>query len=97
MVNKMKRIAKLCKRNLRIDKEKYAAKFVKKKIKSFLDKGCLVKVDKNSYLLFEKEEHCLVLYYLERILFDLFKNIKFEKEEKEIRVFFSSIINNKMY
>ena len=46
-------------------------------------------------MLFEKEEHYLILVYLERIFFDLFKNISFEKEEKEIRVFFRMILIQK--
>ena len=59
-----------------------------KKISSFLNKGYKIEVDEKSYLLFEKEEDYLILVYLERIFFDLFKNISFAKEEKEIRVFF---------
>ena len=59
-----------------------------KKISSFLDKGYKIKVGEKSYLLFEKEEDYLILVYLERIFFDLFKNISFAREEKEIRVFF---------
>ena len=87
MVNKMPSVAKFCKKNKKFD-EKLTAKSFKKKLSSFLHKGYLIKVDEKSYLLSEKEEHYLVLVYFERIFFDLFKNIKFEKEEKEIRVLF---------
>ena len=63
-------------------------------VKSFKNKIHLflstVKVDKKSYLLFEKEDY-LILIYLERIFFDLFKNISFINDEhKKIRVFFVS-------
>ena len=87
MVNKMPIIAKFSKKNKKFDKKSSTAKSFKK-ISSFLHKGYIIKVDEKSYLLFEKEEHYLILVYLERIFFDLFKNITFEKEEKEIRVFF---------
>ena len=61
-------------------------KIFKYKIISLLKKGYFVKIDDDNFLLFEKEEHYIVLFNLERILFDLFENIKFEKEEKEIKV-----------
>ena len=65
------------------------AKSFKNEIHLFLSGGYKINVDKKSYLLFEKEEHYLILIYLERIFFDLFKNISFTNEEdKEIRVFF---------
>ena len=52
-------------------------------------KSFKIKVDKNSYLLLEKEEDYLILKYLERIFFDLFRNISFTNDEhKKIRVFF---------
>ena len=71
------------------------AKSFKNKIHLFLSKGYKIKVDKKSYLLFEKEEDYLILIYLERIFFDLFKNISFTKEDKEIRVFFRMILMEK--
>ena len=77
MVNKMSSAAKYCERNVKI---------FKNKVISFLKEGYYDKIDDNNFLLFEKEEHCIVLLNLERILFDLFENIKFEKEEKEIKV-----------
>ena len=65
------------------------SKSFKNKIHLFLSRGCNIKVDKKSYLLFEKEEHYLILIYLERIFFDLFKNISFSNDEhKKIKVFF---------
>ena len=69
------------------------AKFFKNKLQLFLSKGYKIKVDKNSYLLFEKEEHYEILIYLERVFFYLFKNILFiddddDDEHKKIRVFF---------
>ena len=39
-------------------------------------------------MLFEKEEHYHVLVYLERVFFDLIKNIKNYGEEREIRILF---------
>ena len=64
-------------------------KSFKNKIHLFLSTGYKIKVDKKSYLLFEKEEDYLILIYLERIFFDLFKNISFINDEhKKIRVFF---------
>ena len=52
-------------------------------------KSFKIKVDKNSYLLLEKEEDYLNLKYLERIFFDLFRNISLTNDEhKKIRVFF---------
>ena len=86
MVNKMTSTAKLSERNASFEKENILAKILKDKIKSFLKKGWFVKIDDNNFLLFEKEEHYFALRTLERILFDLFENIKFEKEEKEIGV-----------
>ena len=78
------------------------AKFLKNKLVLFLSKGHKLKVDKKSYLLFEKEEYFDILIYLERVFSDLFKSIIFleldEDDEdfeeyfydkhKEIRVFF---------
>ena len=72
------------------------AKVLKNKIKLFLSKGYRIKVGKNSYMLFKKEEDYEILIYLERVFFDLFKNILFINDEhKEIRVFFRlSLIEN---
>ena len=65
------------------------AKSFKNKIHLFLSRAYKIKVDKKSYLLFEKEKHFLILIYIERIFFDLFKIISFTNDEhKKIRVFF---------
>ena len=77
MVNKMSSAAKYGERNVKI------SKYI---IKLFLKKGNFIKIDDNNFLSFEKEEHYLNLLYLERILSDLFENIKFGREEKEIKV-----------
>ena len=51
-------------------------------------KGYKIKVDKNSYILFKKEEDYEILIYLERTFFDLFKNLLFnDDDDQEIRVF----------
>ena len=63
------------------------AKFFKNKLQLSLIKGYKIKVDKNSYILFKKEEDYEILIYLERVFFDLFKNLLFN-DDKEIRVFF---------
>ena len=66
-------------------------KSFKNKIHLFLSTGYKINVVKKSYLLFEKEEDYLILIYLERIFFDLFKNISFINDEhKKVRVFFVS-------
>ena len=81
--NKMSRNVKFCKKNkVLINAESSTAKTL------ILDNGYKIEVDEKSYLLFEKEEHYLFLVYLERMIFDLFKNIRFQNQEKEIRVFF---------
>ena len=79
----MSRNVKFCKKNkVLINAESSTAKTL------ILDNGYKIEVDEKSYLLFEKEEHYLFLVYLERMIFDLFKNIRFQNQEKEIRVFF---------
>ena len=59
------------------------------KIHLFLSTGYKIKVDKKSYLFFEKEEDYLILIYLERIFFDLIKNISFINDEHKKSEFFS--------
>ena len=76
MDNKMSSAAKYGERNVKIFKYKV----------SFLKKGYYYKIDDNNFILFEKEEDYFLLRNLERILSDLFQIIKFEKEEKEIKV-----------
>ena len=77
MVNKISSAAKYGGRNVKI------SKYI---ILSFLEKGYFVKIDYNNFLLFEKEEDYLNLLYLERMISDLINDIKFEREEKEIKV-----------
>ena len=74
MVNKMLSSSKYCERNV------ISSDYIKK---LFLRKGFFVKIDDDNFLLFEKEKHYLHMLYLEIMLFDLFENIKFAKEEKE--------------
>ena len=51
--------------------------------------GYRIKVGKNSYILFKKEEDYLNLIYLERVFFDFFKNLLFiHDEDKKFRLFF---------
>ena len=71
MVNKMPRVVKIFKNKLLL----------------FLSKGFKIKVDKNSYMLFKKEEDYHILFYLERVFFNLNKNLLFNDDEI-IRVFF---------
>ena len=70
MFNKMERVVKIFKNKLLLS----------------LSKGFKIKVDKNSYMLFKKEEDYDILFYLERVFFDLYKNLLFIDEI--IRVFF---------
>ena len=63
------------------------ARFFKNKFHLSLSKGYKIKVDKNSYILFKKEEDYEILFYLERVFFDLFKKLLFNDDEI-IRVFF---------
>ena len=64
MVNKMERVLNI----------------FKNKLLSSLSKGFKIKVDKNSYMLFIKEEDYDILFYLERVYFDLYKNLLFNDE-----------------
>ena len=51
-------------------------KIFKNKLLLSLSKGFKIKVDKNSYMLFKKEDYD-ILFYLERVFFDLYKNLLF--------------------
>ena len=62
-------------------------KIFKNKLLLSLSKGFRIKVDKNSYMLFKKEEDYDILFYLERVFFNLYKNLSFNDDEI-IRVFF---------
>ena len=61
-------------------------KFFKKKLLLSLSKGFKIKVGKNIYMLFKKEEDYDILFYLERVFFDLYKNLLYNDEI--IRVIF---------
>ena len=45
-------------------------KIFKNKLLLSLSKGFKIKIDKNNYMLFKKEEDYNILFYLERIFFD---------------------------
>ena len=92
VIYKMPCPTKLCE-NKMVNKMSSAAKYGERNdigsdyiMKSFLKKGYFVKIDDDNFLLFEKEKHYLHILYLEIMLFDLFENMKFAKEEKEIGV-----------
>ena len=55
--------------------------FLKNKIKLFMSNGYRIKVGKNSYILFKKEEDYVNLIHIERVFFDLFKNLLFKHDE----------------
>ena len=73
------------------------ANFLKNKIKLFMSGGYRIKLDKNNYILFKKEEDYKILFYLERVFFDLFKSILFNDEHKSIRVFFRMTLIENYY
>ena len=52
-----------------------------------MTKGYRIKVGKNSYILFKKEEDYLYLFFLEKVYFDFYNNLFFKQDEK-IRSFF---------
>ena len=54
-------------------------KIFKNKLLLSLSKGFKIKVDKNSYMLFKKEDYD-ILFYFERVFFDLYKNLSFNDE-----------------
>ena len=57
-------------------------KIFKNKLLLSLSKGFKIKIDKNNYMLFKKEEDYNILFYLERIFFDLNKNLLFNMKKK---------------
>ena len=64
-------------------------KTFKNKILLSLSKYFKIKLDKNNYMLFKKEGDYTILFYLDRIFFDLNKNLLYNYDEKEeIKVFF---------
>ena len=60
----------------------------KNKLLLSLSKDFKIKLDKNNYMLFKKEEDYNILFYLERIFFDLNKNLLCSYDEKEKVKFF---------
>ena len=69
--------------------------FLKNKIKFFMSKGYRIKVEKNRYILFKKEDY-VNLINIERVFFDLFKNLLFKHDEdKNIRLFFRLLLIEK--
>ena len=50
-----------------------------------MTKGYRIKVGKNNYMLFKKEEDYDTLFYLERVFFYFFRH---DKEDKKIRLVF---------
>ena len=70
--------------------------FLKYKIKFFMSKGYTIKVEKNSYILFKKEEDYVKLINIERVFFDLIKNLLFRyDEDRNIRLFFRLLLIEK--
>ena len=69
--------------------------FLKNKIKLFMSNGIRIKVGKNSYILFKKEDY-VNLIHIERVFFDLFKNLLLKHDEyKNIRLFFRLSLTEK--
>ena len=64
----------------------------KNKLRFFVTKGYRMKVGKNSYILFEKEEDYLNMFYLEKVLFDFYSNVIFKKDNEVGLLFRLSLI-----
>ena len=87
MVNKMSSSAKLSYKIEKKSKEKIESVELLKNKENFMNlKGYRIKVGEDSFILFEKEEDYLVLFYLEKVFFDFHNNLFYEKEG--IRLFF---------
>ena len=86
---------KFCKKHKMPSKVKMNSKAIvlKNKEKLFNMKGYRIEVDKDSYILFEKEEDYLKLFYLEKVFFDFYNNLFSDQEE--IRLFFRLILIKK--
>ena len=69
--------------------------FLKNKTKLFMSNGYRIKVGKNSYILFKKEEDYVNLIHIERVFFYLFKNLLFKHEDINIRLFFRLLLIEK--
>ena len=68
--------------------------FTKDEIISYITKGYKVKVDKKSYMFFEKEEDYLNLFILDKVYNDLYNNL-FSDRDCEIRLYFRMILIEK--
>ena len=87
MVNKMSSSTKLCNKIEKQSKEKIESVELFKNKENFMNlKGYRLTVGEDSFILFEKEEDYLVLFYLEKVFFDFHNNLFYEKEG--IRLFF---------
>ena len=87
MDNKMSGAAKFCNKNKKQSKENIKSQELLKTKEKFMNlKGFRIKVGEDTFILFEKEEHYLVLFYLEKVFFDFHNNLFNEKEV--IRLFF---------
>ena len=88
MDNKMSSPAMLCKENKKQIKEnkkqikenKKNQELLKNKEKFMNLKGYRIKVGEDTFILFEKEEIYLTLFYLEKVFFDFHKELYNEKE-----------------
>ena len=69
--------------------------FTKDEIISYVKKGYKVKVDKKSYLFFEKEEDYLNLFILEKVYNDFYNNL-FSDRDCEIRSYFRMTLIKKL-
>ena len=87
MDNKMTSHAKFCNENKKQSKENIKSiRLLKNKEKFMNLKGFRIKVGVDTFILFEKEEYYLVLFYIEKVFFDFHNNLFNEKEG--IRLFF---------
>ena len=87
MFNKMSSPTMLCKKNKKQIKEnKKSQELLKNKEKCMNLKGYRIKVGEDTFILFEKEEIYLVLFYIEKVFFNFHNNLFNEKEG--IRLFF---------
>ena len=84
----MSSAAKLCNKNeMQSKTEKIDDVELMKNKENFMNlKGYRIKVGEDNIILFEKEEDYLVLFYIEKLIFDFYNNLFYEKEG--IRLFF---------
>ena len=76
MFNKMSSTAKSYKENKKqINENKKNQELLKNKEKFMELKGCRIKVGEDTFILFEKEDIYLQLFYLEKVFFDFHKEL----------------------